>query len=75
VHWKGSDRPPAMAAGVTDKVWDIAALVAMIEATEPAPAKRGPYKKRMVVWENIIRDSKAESYRSSMVRLLVFGAK
>ena len=68
MHWKGSDRPPAMAAGVTDKVWDIAALVAMIEATEPAPAKRGPYKKRMVVWENIIRCAKVKSCGSSMVR-------
>jgi transcription antitermination factor NusG len=36
---------PAMAAGVTDKVWDIADLVAMIKAMEPAPAKRGPYQK------------------------------
>jgi IS1 family transposase len=37
---------PAMAAGVTDHVWRIADIVSMIEAAEPAPAKRGPYKKR-----------------------------
>lgn len=37
---------PAMAAGVTDHVWDVADIVAIIEATEPAPVKRGPYKKR-----------------------------
>ncbi|MGB6464984.1 MAG: IS1 family transposase, partial [Xanthobacteraceae bacterium] len=37
---------PAMAAGVTDHVWSVADIVSMIEATEPAPAKRGPYKKR-----------------------------
>jgi hypothetical protein len=36
---------PAMAAGVTDHVWNMADIVAMIEAAEPAPAKRGPYKK------------------------------
>ena len=39
---------PAMAAGVTDHVWDVADIVSMIEAAEPAPAKRGPYKKRAV---------------------------
>jgi hypothetical protein len=39
---------PAMAAGVTDHVWSVADIVSMIEAAEPASAKRGPYKKRMV---------------------------
>jgi hypothetical protein len=34
-----------MAAGVTDRVWDVKDIVAIIEAAEPAPAKRGPYKK------------------------------
>jgi hypothetical protein len=38
---------PAMAAGVTDHVWDIADLVAIVEAAEPPPAKRGSYKKRI----------------------------
>jgi IS1 family transposase len=37
---------PAMAAGVTDHVWSVADIVSMIEAAEPASAKRGPYKKR-----------------------------
>jgi IS1 family transposase len=37
---------PAMAAGVTDKLWSVADIVAMIEADEPAPGKRAPYKKR-----------------------------
>ena len=36
---------PAMAAGVTDRLWDIEDIVAVIEAAEPAPKKRGPYKK------------------------------
>src|SRR6266571_40802 len=37
---------PAMAAGVTDRLWDVADIVALVEAAEPAPAKRGPYRKR-----------------------------
>jgi hypothetical protein len=38
---------PAMAAGVTDHVWGIADIVAIIEAEEAAPKKRGPYKKML----------------------------
>jgi IS1 family transposase len=37
---------PAMAAGVTDHVWSIADMVAIIEAAEPTSGRRGPYKKR-----------------------------
>lgn len=37
---------PAMAAGLTDRLWDIADLVALVDANEDAPKKRGPYKKR-----------------------------
>ena len=38
---------PAMAAGVTGKLWEIADIVALIEAKEAdKPAVRGPYKKR-----------------------------
>ena len=38
---------PAMAAGVTDRLWEVADIVALIEAKEAAeaPQKRGPYKK------------------------------
>ena len=36
----------AMAAGVTDKLWELADIVAMIDATAPKPGMRGPYKKR-----------------------------
>jgi hypothetical protein len=36
---------PAMAAGVTDKLWEMSDIVAVIEAAEPKPSKRGPYKK------------------------------
>jgi IS1 family transposase len=37
---------PAMAAGVTDRLWEMSDLVAVLEATEEAPKKRGPYRKR-----------------------------
>ena len=37
---------PAMAAGVTGKLWELGDIVAMIDAAAPPPAKRGPYKKR-----------------------------
>ncbi|MGB6228656.1 MAG: IS1 family transposase [Litorimonas sp.] len=37
---------PAMAAGVSDQLWSVDDLVALVEAAEPAPKKRGPYKER-----------------------------
>ena len=37
---------PAMAAGVTDRLWDMADIVALIDANEPASKERGPYKKQ-----------------------------
>lgn len=37
---------PAMAAGVTDRLWEMSDLVAIVEAADK-PAKRGPYKKRV----------------------------
>jgi IS1 family transposase len=37
---------PAMAAGLTDRLWDIEDIVALIEADAPKPGPRGPYKKR-----------------------------
>ena len=36
---------PAMAAGVTDRLWEMKDIVALIDADEAAPKKRGPYKK------------------------------
>ena len=40
--------PPAMAAGLAKRPWEVADLVALVEAAEAAEAlkKRGPYKKR-----------------------------
>ena len=35
---------PAMAAGVSDRLWEISDIVALVEAMELQTAKRGPYK-------------------------------
>jgi hypothetical protein len=35
-----------MATGITDKLWSVE-IVALVEASEPKPSKRGPYKKRV----------------------------
>ena len=37
---------PAMAAGTETRLWDMKDIVAYMDAREPAPAKRGPYKKQ-----------------------------
>jgi IS1 family transposase len=38
---------PAMAAGVTDRLWEIENIVVLLDAAEPKPGKRGPYKRRI----------------------------
>jgi hypothetical protein len=37
---------PAMAAGVTDLLWEVADVVALVEAADQVQGKRGPYKNR-----------------------------
>src|SRR5438270_10903728 len=37
---------PAMAAGVSDRLWSMEDIVALIDAAEPEPKKRGTYKPR-----------------------------
>lgn len=37
---------PAMAAGVSDRLWEIADIAKLVEEAEDAPKKRGPYKKQ-----------------------------
>lgn len=37
---------PAMAAGITDRLWSLDDIVAKIDTMAPAPKVRGPYKKR-----------------------------
>ena len=36
---------PAMAAGVSNKLWEIGDIAALVEAADAKPAKRGSYKK------------------------------
>lgn len=38
--------PPAMAAGLASRPWEVEDIVALVEAQEEAPKKRGPYKPR-----------------------------
>ncbi|MCW5696845.1 MAG: IS1 family transposase [Bauldia sp.] len=43
---------PAMAAGVTERLWEVSDIVALVEAVEAeAPRARGPYKKRAAISE------------------------
>jgi hypothetical protein len=37
---------PAMAAGVTDRLWEIADIAMLVKQAEAKPRKRGPYKKK-----------------------------
>ena len=37
---------PAMAAGITNRLWSLEDIVAKIDAMAPAAKVRGPYKKR-----------------------------
>jgi len=37
---------PAMAAGVSDRLWEVADIVALVEAAEAPTKKRGSYNKR-----------------------------
>jgi hypothetical protein len=37
---------PAMAAGLTDKLWSMSDLAVMVDDALPKPGKRGPYKKK-----------------------------
>jgi IS1 family transposase len=37
---------PAMASGVSDKLWSMTDIAEMFDATLPQPGKRGPYKKK-----------------------------
>ena len=37
---------PAMAAGITDRQWQIEDIIRLVDARAPKPGPRGPYKKR-----------------------------
>ena len=38
---------PAMAAGVTDRLWSIEDIAAIVEDAAPKPGRRGSYKPRI----------------------------
>jgi IS1 family transposase len=38
---------PAMAAGISDKLWSMTDLAELVDAALPKPGKRGPYKKEI----------------------------
>ena len=38
---------PAMAAGMSDRLWEIADIAKLVEDAEAAPTARGPYRKRV----------------------------
>jgi hypothetical protein len=38
---------PAMAAGITDRLWEIGDIVALVEAAEVKATERGPYKRKV----------------------------
>ena len=52
---------PAMAAGVTDRLWSLDDVVAKIDEMAPAPKRRGPYKKRISNRDTTDVTSKATS--------------
>jgi hypothetical protein len=57
-NWAMSDRisrnicrsvEPGVSGGgslVSERLWEVSDIVALLEAAEPKPGKRGPYKKR-----------------------------
>ena len=42
---------PAMAAGVSDRLWEIGGIVKPVEDAEPRLGKRGSYTKKNTNWE------------------------
>jgi hypothetical protein len=40
---------PAMAANLVSSPLEMSDIVKLIDAREPLPAKRGPYKKRLII--------------------------
>jgi IS1 family transposase len=49
VHASLHKQTPAMAAGITDHVWTLAELIALLEQAEAVPVKRGSYAKTRAV--------------------------
>ena len=43
---------PAMAAGVTERIWEVSDIVKLVDAAAPKPGPRGRYKKRASLRRN-----------------------
>jgi hypothetical protein len=39
---------PAMAAGISDRLWSMEDIATLVEAAAPKPGPRGPYRKRNI---------------------------
>ncbi len=48
---------PAMAAGVSNRLWEVSDIVALWEAIEPKGGPRGPYKKRSAAVQDPTKNS------------------
>jgi IS1 family transposase len=46
VHKSLNGQTPAMAAGLTDHVWKLHEVIALLDEAESVPTRRGPYKKK-----------------------------
>jgi IS1 family transposase len=49
-HKTLSGLSPAMASGLSDTLWSMGDIAALVEAAEPTPGKRGPYKGKAKVY-------------------------
>lgn len=56
---------PAMAAGVTERLWEIADIVRLVEDAAPKPGPRGPYKKRNSDRDTTNHDARLRRRRES----------
>jgi hypothetical protein len=44
---QGAQAHAGNGGGITDKLWSVENIVALVEASEPKRGKRGPYRKRV----------------------------
>jgi hypothetical protein len=47
LYLKGASRDPAMAAAVSDRLWEISDIARLVEGAEAVPRALGPHKNRV----------------------------